>query len=39
MVRIRNKIGVQKRVILAMSCSINADDFGRKLKKIVSRRI
>jgi hypothetical protein len=32
-----NKIGVWKRV-LAMICSINADDFGSKLKKIVSKR-
>ena len=24
-----NKIGVRKRVLLAMSCSINADDFRR----------
>jgi hypothetical protein len=23
-----NEIGVRKRVLLAMSCSINADDFG-----------
>jgi hypothetical protein len=23
-----NEIGVQKRVLLAMSCSINVDDFG-----------
>jgi hypothetical protein len=29
-----NKIGVRKRVLLAISCSINVDNFGRKLKRL-----
>jgi hypothetical protein len=29
---------VHKIVILAMSCSINADSFGSQLKKIMSKR-
>jgi hypothetical protein len=33
-----NEIGVRRRVLLDMSCSNNADNFGRKLKKIVSNR-
>jgi hypothetical protein len=33
-----NKFGVWKRALLAMSCSIDADDFRSKLKKIVSKR-
>jgi hypothetical protein len=33
-----NEIGVWKRVLLAISFLINADDFGSKLKMIVSKR-
>jgi hypothetical protein len=33
-----NEIRVRRRVLLAMSCLINADNFGSKLKKIVSKR-
>jgi hypothetical protein len=33
-----NEIRVWKRVLLAMGCSINADNFVSKLKKIVSKR-
>jgi hypothetical protein len=33
-----NEFVVWKRVLLAMSFSINADNFGSKLKKIVSKR-
>jgi hypothetical protein len=33
-----NEIGVWRRVLLAISCSINADNFGNKLKKIISKR-
>jgi hypothetical protein len=34
---VRNKFGVRKIVPLAMSCSINADNFGSKLKTIFSK--
>jgi hypothetical protein len=33
-----NKIGVRKRVLLAMSCSINADELWELTQKIVSKR-
>jgi hypothetical protein len=33
-----NEIRVRKRVLLAMSCSINPDNFGSKLKNIASKR-
>jgi hypothetical protein len=33
-----NEIGVRKRVLIAMNSSINANNFGSKLKKIVSKR-
>jgi hypothetical protein len=33
-VRVRNKFEVQKIILLAMSCSINADNLGSKLKSI-----
>jgi hypothetical protein len=33
-----NEIGVWKRVLLAMGCSVNADNFGSKLKRIVGKR-
>jgi hypothetical protein len=33
-----NEIEVQKRVLLAMSYSIDEDDFRSKLRKIVSKR-
>jgi hypothetical protein len=33
-----NEIRVRKRVLLDMSCLINADHFGSKLKKTVSKR-
>jgi hypothetical protein len=29
-----NEIGMQKRGLLAMSCSINANDFGSLLKRL-----
>jgi hypothetical protein len=32
-----NEFGVRKTVLFAMSCSIDADDFGRKFKKVVSK--
>jgi hypothetical protein len=33
-VSVRNEFGVWKIVLLAMSCSINADDLRSKLKSI-----
>jgi hypothetical protein len=38
-VRVRNKFGVRKIVPLAMSCSINADNFGSKLNTILTREL
>jgi hypothetical protein len=35
---INNEYGVRKIVLLAMSCSINVDNFGSQLKRIVSKR-
>jgi hypothetical protein len=37
-VRVRNKFRVWKIVSLAMSCLINADNFGSKPKNDVSKR-
>jgi hypothetical protein len=38
-VRARNKFGVRKIVSLAMSCSINADNFGSQLKSMSKRTL
>jgi hypothetical protein len=39
MVSVRNKFGVRKIVSLAMSCSIDANNFGSKLKLILARKL
>ena len=36
---VRNKFGVRKIVPLAMSCSINVDNFGSKLNTILTREL
>jgi hypothetical protein len=37
-INFEHEIGVRKRVLIAMNSSINANNFGSKLKKIVSKR-